>query len=229
MIGHISGEVLFSDGNEVVVMTPSGVGYQIFSAKIYAESSWISLFTSQVIRENSEDLYGFETLRAKKLFEMLLTVKNVGAKSAFALISHLGIETIIDAVMSENKAALKKAPGVGDKAAGQMVLDLSSKIMKIRMYENKRRSLSPSLGTPTVAPLNIAGASGWETVEDPTDIENGESSTNKERGVIIQETLLACKELGFKEDVIIPKAQKILGQTGVTRSEQLVHLVLKEM
>lgn len=232
MIGHLSGEVVFSDGSEVIVMTNSGIGYQIYAHKVFPEASWISLFISHVIRENSEELYGFETLRAKKLFEMLLTVKSVGAKSAFSLISSLGIEAIIDAVLTENKGVLKKAPGVGDKAASQMILDLSKKIMKVKMYEHKKRVLSPVSRSSAPAEEkvweseNLDMFEGHESLESDSSEEFGDLS---HKGEMIQEALMACRELGFKEEAVLPKAQKILAQTPVTRSEQLVHLVLKEM
>jgi Holliday junction DNA helicase RuvA len=45
----------------------------------------------------------------------------------------------------------------------------------------------------------------------------------------MNDTLMACKELGFKEEKIIPIAQKILGANHITKPEQLIHLVLKEL
>ena len=225
MIGHLYGEVLFSDGNEVILTTPSGVGYQVYSGSVHAEGSMVSLFVSQVIRENSQDLYGFETLREKKLFEMLLTVKSVGAKSAFALMSFLSSNQIIEAVLSEDKAILKKTPGIGDKAASQMVLDLSKKIMKVKMYENKKRVINslPSLRNEKANQEVMAFQVEEESLREEDDLDL------QGRGAMMQEALMACRELGFKEELIIPKAQKILSDTNVTRSEQLVHLVLKEL
>ena len=96
MIGHLQGKVLFSDGVEVVMLTSSGVGYQIYFAKVLRERSIHSLYISHVIKEASEELYGFDTLREKKLFESLLSVKGVGPKSAYALIRALGFETICE-------------------------------------------------------------------------------------------------------------------------------------
>lgn len=228
MIGHLQGQVLFSDGKELIVMTSSGVGYELYFGRVYPEGAWISLFTSQVIRENSHELYGLETLRAKKLFELLLTVKNVGAKSAFALLSSLGVESIINAVITEDKGALKKAPGVGDKAASQMILDLSAKIIKIKMYENKKRKvMAGTLSNQSVgeSSADFVGASATQWEED----QDFESEVNENSTELLQEALMACLELGFKEEKIIPKAQRILNEHKLVRPEQLVHLVLKEM
>lgn len=223
MIGHLYGEVLFSDGQELILMLPSGMGHQLYCSKIYPEGSKASLYTSLVIRENAHELYGHASLREKKLFELLLTVKNVGAKSAFALMSALGTENIIQAIMGEDKALLKKAPGVGDKAASQIILDLSKKILKVRMYENKRRHPTESSLAMEVSAFKDFPAASFSPPED----DQREDAID--RALMMEETLMACQELGFKSDAIIPKVQRILNEIPVMKTEQLIHLVLKEM
>jgi Holliday junction DNA helicase RuvA len=133
------------------------------------------------------------------------------------MLANLGGENIITAVMMENKALLKKAPGVGDKAASQLILDLKSKIAKAKMYSNAMTK--------------------WEEVVVPVAAENvqvtmpelTEAAPVTNENQIIQDALMACKELGFKEDKIIPLAQKIMNEASIQRAEQLVHLVLKEV
>jgi Holliday junction DNA helicase RuvA len=56
MIGFLCGEVLFSDGNESVLQTPSGIGYQVFYNKVLVESSQAAIFISHIIKEDSETL-----------------------------------------------------------------------------------------------------------------------------------------------------------------------------
>ncbi|TNF25805.1 MAG: Holliday junction branch migration protein RuvA [Deltaproteobacteria bacterium] len=216
MIGFLSGTVVFSDGQDLILNTASGVGYQIFCQQVLAEGSRATLYISHVIKEASQELYGFSNLREKKLFELLTTVKGVGPKSAYSMLANLGGENIITAVMMENKALLKKAPGVGDKAASQLILDLKSKIAKAKMYSSAMTK--------------------WEEVVTPvaaqdiqvTMTEMAEPVVTNENQ-IIQDALMACKELGFKEDKIIPLAQKIMNEANIQRAEQLVHLVLKEV
>lgn len=217
MIGFLSGTVVFSDGQDLILNTASGVGYQIFCQQVLAEGSRATLYISHVIKEASQELYGFSNLREKKLFELLTTVKGVGPKSAYSMLSNLGGENIITAVMMENKALLKKAPGVGDKAASQLILDLKSKIAKAKMYSS--------------------ALTKWEEVVAPIAAENVqvtmpelvEAAPVTNQNQIIQDALMACKELGFKEDKIIPLAQKIMNEANIQRAEQLVHLVLKEV
>lgn len=222
MIGHLRGEVLFSDGHELVIQTVSGVGYQVFFGQVLSEGTHASIFVSHIIKEGSEELYGFKTLREKKMFELAISVKGVGPKSAFALLSALSVEQIIEAVMFEQKKTLQKAPGIGAKAAAQMILDLSGKVQKIKMYSNKY--------------FTVQGVStAQEVVAAPTQLQFDEAiveeevKSNLSENVIISDAIMACKELGFNEEQIIPLANKVMGEHQITKAEQLVHLVLKEM
>jgi holliday junction DNA helicase RuvA len=205
MIGYLKGDVLFSDGIETILLTSNGVGHQIFLNIVLAEGSASELYVSHIVKEASEDLYGFTSLRCKKLFELLLKVKNVGPKSAYSLISSLGSDQIINAILLENKAALKKAPGVGERAAAQMILDLAGKIAKVKMYTDKNNKVetdvSMSIVEESVAPESL----------------------------ILSEAIMACKELGFVEEKILPVANKLILENKILKAEQLVHLVLREM
>lgn len=216
MIGHLQGQVIFSDGTESVILTNSGIGYQVYIQQVLPEGKSSSLFISHVIREASEELYGFKTIREKKMFELLTSVKGVGPKSAFSLVGAIGVEQIINSVLFDDKKTLTKAPGVGNKAAAQMVLDLQGKISKIKMYSNR------SMGIQEIE------MSGPLTVEELVE-EVEESSNIENQDLIIKDAIMACKELGFKEDKIIPLAQKILSTNEISKAEQLVHLVLKEV
>jgi len=219
MIGFLCGEVIFSDGVECVIQTTSGIGYQVFYNKVLVEGSQAAIYISHIIKEDSETLYGFHSLRTKKLFELLLTVNGVGPKSAYGLISSLGVNDIINAVKLEAKNTLTKAPGVGAKSAAQIILDLSSKIDRIKMYSDSSKTVRAS--SPVVQPALIE-------MEEVVYVENTASSEINHHE-ILNDALMACKELGFKEDKIIPIAQKILGANNISKPEQLIHLVLREV
>lgn len=196
MIAQLIGEITFSDGVELILLTNSGVGHQVYYNEILPEGTEVNLYISHILRENGEQLYGFKSLRGKKLFEMLNLVKGVGPKSAYSIITTLGIDSIFHAIVFEDKKLLTKAPGVGAKAASQILLDLKEKIGKVKMYS------------------------------DHTSIDG---SPRVEDYAILEETIMACKELGFKEDSIIPLAQKFLKESNILRAEQLIHLVLKAL
>jgi Holliday junction DNA helicase RuvA len=206
MIGYLQGEVVFSDGHETVLLTSSGVGYQVYFHQILAEGTTTNIYVSHIIKEADEELYGFLTLREKKLFELLLTVKGVGPKSAYNLICNISPEKLIEAIALENKTALTKVPGVGPKSAAQLILDLKDKILKMKMYtidkNNKERLAMPQ------PELNYSDAPNSRVIND---------------------AIMACKELGFREDKVMPLIQKVMNENKILKSEQLVHLVLREI
>jgi Holliday junction DNA helicase RuvA len=107
MIGYISGTVVYSDSQKSIIQTASGVGYEVSTATPMVPNRDVALFISHIIREQSQDLYGFETADEKKFFELLLDVNGIGPKSAYALISHLGISQIISAITFENVDVFK--------------------------------------------------------------------------------------------------------------------------
>jgi Holliday junction DNA helicase RuvA len=219
MIGFIQGNVLFSDGSELIVQTNTGVGYQVYHHKIVPEGVSLNLYISHVIRENSQELYGFSSLREKKLFEMLTSVKGVGPKSAYALVASLGADAIIEGVQFENKKALTKAPGIGQKAASQIILDLQTKIYKVNGY-----SKNPLMTFP-----KAIIESEEQNVMVFDEMEEVEPSSSVTDHTLLQDVLMACKELGFKEESILPVAQNLLKDNSLQKPEQLLHLVLKEM
>jgi Holliday junction DNA helicase RuvA len=222
MIAYLEGEILFSDGNEVIIRTDSGVAYQIYCRHVLAEGDRRGLYISHVIRENGQELFSFRSLREKKLFEMLMTVKGVGPKSAYSLMSSLAVNDIHDAVMFENKKLLQQAQGVGPKAAAQIMLDLKSKIGRVKMYGE----LYSVKGLPSSGGNQNDGTEK-DRIDHKDENHTVTASIEPDRHSIMRETVMACKELGFRESDILPLAQKILSEGTVTRSEQLVHLVLK--
>ena len=220
MIGFLCGEVIFSDGNESVLQTSSGIGYQVFYNKVLVEGTQAAIFIAHIIKEDSETLYAFQSLRAKKLFEMLLTVKGIGPKSAYGLIANIGVNEIINAVNLEAKGTLTKVPGLGGKGAAQIILDLAGKIDRVKMYSDSTKILKTTAYLPK---SNVT-----EMFDEVINSENI-ISINSNQHEILNDALMACKELGFKEDKIIPIAQRILGANQISKPEQLIHLVLKEI
>ena len=128
MIGLLKGEVVFSEGQKALILTPGGIGHEVFYFSPLSCGEPITLHTTLIVRENEHSLYGFKTLGEKKLFELLISVKGVGPKSACALLFALGMETTLSAIRREDKKTLGKAPGIGPRSAAQIILDLGPKI-----------------------------------------------------------------------------------------------------
>lgn len=131
MIASLDGRVLakLDDG---VILGVGGVGYRVrLPAPFLAETrEGVELFcyTHLAIRENEWSLFGFKTLEELELFELLLTVQGVGPKAAVAALSAMEPQAIAGAIAGEQPALLTRIPGVGQKTAQRMVLDLKNKV-----------------------------------------------------------------------------------------------------
>jgi len=129
VIAAIRGTVIAHGADHVVVET-NGVGYKIFVPR-HPSRDDVLLHTHQVVREDDESLYGFETREELALFEMLISVSGVGPKAGLAILSVARPAEIAGAIASGDTAALARAPGVGKKTAERLIVDLKGKIGRV--------------------------------------------------------------------------------------------------
>lgn len=131
MIAHIRG-VVAEKFNGSVIVDVVGVGYEIqvpatdFDA--VTVDSDVKFYTYHHVREQSDELFGFSSLAAKKLFELLISVQGVGPKAALAILSLGTGELVRNAIANADAAFVAKASGVGKKTADRVVVDLSDKV-----------------------------------------------------------------------------------------------------
>lgn len=131
MIAHVEGKVVEKFAGSVIVDV-HGVGYEVQVSlgdfEITQLDTEIKFYTFHHIREQSEDLFGFSSLAAKKLFELLITVQGIGPKAALAILSLGTAEQVRNAIANGDVAYITKASGVGKKSAERVVVDLSDKV-----------------------------------------------------------------------------------------------------
>lgn len=148
MIAHVSGTVEEKFGNAVIVDV-HGVGYEVqvalgdYDQAVLREH--VKFFTYHHIREQSQDLFGFSTLAAKKLFELLISVQGVGPKAALAILSLGESEAVRNAIANEDAVFIAKATGVGKKTAERVIVDLSDKVGMPLRYDNNETGISQSI------------------------------------------------------------------------------------
>lgn len=128
MIAYVSGDVIARASDHVVVDV-HGVGYKVFVPRQPSNNA-VTLHTHHVVRDDAQQLYGFETREELALFEMLITVPNVGPRAALSLLSVSRPAALAAAIASGDVAALARAPGVGKKTAERLILDLKGKIAR---------------------------------------------------------------------------------------------------
>lgn len=131
MIAHISGTIVEKFSSSVIVDV-HGVGYELTLTSLDYDQATLDssqkFYTFHSIRENSEELYGFSSLAAKKLFELLLSVNGIGPKAAIAILSLAPPETVRSAIASADTAFVSRATGVGKKSAERVIVDLRDKV-----------------------------------------------------------------------------------------------------
>ncbi len=140
MIAHVRGQVAEKFANSAIIDV-QGVGYEVTLTAIDFDNlslnDDIKLYTYHHIREQSEELFGFSSLAAKKLFELLITVQGIGPKAAMATLSLAPVEEVRNAFANADSAYISKASGVGKKSAERVIVDLSDKVGLPTYYGRK--------------------------------------------------------------------------------------------
>jgi Holliday junction DNA helicase RuvA len=91
----------------------------------------VTLFLTQVVREDAHTLYGFLERGARDLFETLITVSGIGPKTALTLIGHVDLATFHHAIISNDTRLLSKIPGIGKKTAERLVIEMRDKLKSL--------------------------------------------------------------------------------------------------
>jgi Holliday junction DNA helicase RuvA len=129
VIAALRGEVI-ARGADHVVVEVAGVGYKVFVPRHPSRDN-VLLHTHQVVREDDQSLYGFETREELALFQMLVSVSGVGPKAGLAILSVARPAEIAGAIASGDTTLLARAPGVGKKTAERLIVDLKGKIGRV--------------------------------------------------------------------------------------------------
>lgn len=116
-----------------VVIEAGGVGYKIFMSesaidKLGEIGQVVKVHTYYRVREDDISLYGFNTNEELRMFELLLSVSGIGAKSSLTILSHISPSSFALAVISNDVNTLKKLPGIGPKTAQRVILELKDKL-----------------------------------------------------------------------------------------------------
>jgi len=131
MIGFLRGKVHYI-GKDYVLLDVNNVGYHInFNnvSKLNLNEE-VLIYTYQNVREDELSLFGFLTIEEYELFVKLIGVKGLGPKIASGILAAASLSSIIDAIESGNVAFMKSMPGVGNKTASQIILDLKGKLVE---------------------------------------------------------------------------------------------------
>ena len=172
MYAYIRGKLTQLFPTHVVVESINGVGYEIQTPNSYRFQKYLEkelvIYTSLIVREDAQLLYGFINEEEKDMFLSLIKVTGIGPKSALAILATSTPNEVKMAIEHENDAYLTKFPGIGKKTARQIVLDLKGKVQITRettetlLSMNEENSNSENLVKEALLALEALGYSKRE-------------------------------------------------------------------
>ncbi|MBQ9313845.1 MAG: Holliday junction branch migration protein RuvA [Clostridia bacterium] len=132
MYAYIKGSLEIK-GNDYVVIEAGGIGYKVFAPittinKLGEIGDQVKVYTHYHVREDDISLYGFYSLEELRMFELLISVSGVGAKSANSILANITPSSFALAVITNNVKELTKLPGIGAKSAQRIILELKDKL-----------------------------------------------------------------------------------------------------
>lgn len=147
MFEYISGALKEASPTKAIVDV-HGIGYLLLIpfnnfSKLPALGSSVTLYTTFVVREDAQKLYGFLTSQQRDLFESLIEVSGIGPKTGLALIGHMEIPDLQAAISQGNTILISKIPGIGKKTAERLIVEMRDK-MKKGFHSSAAHPLQPS-------------------------------------------------------------------------------------
>ena len=178
-----------------VVIDVGGLGYKVFMTDSGIENlgnigETVKVHTYYKVREDDVSIFGFNTLEELKMFELLISVSGVGAKTAITMLSACEPTQFAIAIISEDVNTLKQIPGIGAKSAQRIILELTDKIKKEQHIQEVTRASKTTAKTKleitiennekideAIAALQVLGYNKKEIEKAFAKIECGELST----------------------------------------------------
>lgn len=139
MLAYIKGKLEMKMTGYIVIDV-GGLGYKVFMSDVGIEKlgnigETVKVHTYYKVREDDISIFGFNTLEELKMFELLIGVSGVGAKTALTMLATCEPSEFALAVISEDVKTLTGIPGIGAKSAQRIILELKDKISKEQQVE----------------------------------------------------------------------------------------------
>ena len=204
MLAYIKGE-LAAKARGYIIIDVGGLGYKIFMSDLSMENvgkigDIIKVHTYYKVTENDVSIFGFNTQEELRLFELLLSVSGIGAKTAITMLGTIEPSDFAIAIISNDIGTLKKLPGIGTKTAQRIVLELKDKLKKEQQIEE----------------LSVANQKSMA-------IQKAIEKDSKE-----EEAFTALQVLGYNSKEIEKAMEKIIDKQNMSL-EEIIKTALKEL
>lgn len=195
MFAYIKG-IYESRTLDYIVIDVNGIGYKIFmsenSMKNIGEiGSTVKVYTYLRVREDDISIYGFSSNEELRMFELLVSVSGIGAKSAITILSNIEPSAFAVSVVSNDVTTLKKLPGIGAKSAQRIILELKDKLKSMDIDDTQNEELNTVITEnknieELISALQVLGYSRKEIEKIIPKIEDKDSDLE----ILIKKALL---------------------------------------
>lgn len=149
MFAYIKGNLEIKT-NGYVVVDVGGIGYKIFMSqnaieKLGESGKEVKIHTYVRVREDDISIFGFNSNEELRMFELLLSVSGIGAKSSLTILSNISPSSFALAVISNDIGKLKKLPGIGQKTAQRIILELKDKLKTEEAVEDNVEEIKEAI------------------------------------------------------------------------------------
>jgi len=163
MFEYIKGKLIEVNPQKAIIDV-NGIGYKVFiPTSIYLDilnAKDVFLYISYIVKEDSHTLYGFLTKSQRDIFDLLITVSGIGAKTAISLLGHLDLENLYSAIINADIRSISKVPGIGKKTAERLIVELKDKLKNLdKKYTDIFIDKSNSTALDAIAALMNLGYS----------------------------------------------------------------------
>lgn len=204
MIGYIKGTIEEIE-TDCLYLDKDGIGFRILVPASCLDrvriGDQLKIFTYMNVKEDAITLFGFLSRDDLQVFKLLIGVNGIGPKAALGILSALTPDDLRFAVLSDDAAAISKAPGIGKKTAQKVILELKDKFSLEEAFEKKLASSDQGLG----AVVSAGGNKEAESDAVQALVALGYSNT---------EALQAVKKVGADEtmdsETILKQALKYI-------------------
>jgi Holliday junction DNA helicase RuvA len=169
MIAIVTGTLAARDGENIVVQTASGVGYQVtvpagVAGRLPPMGGPVTLHTELVVKEDGWALFGFDRASERRIFQRLLGASGFGPKLALALLSALGAERTVRSIRGRDLAALSSVAGIGRKKAERLVLELRDRFDDVALEPEAARTTGTDDAVRALTGLGYAAGAAEDAV-----------------------------------------------------------------
>ncbi len=183
MIGFVKG-IIADFEEDTVTLEVQGIGMNVRAtnqtlANLGSVGDEVKLYTYLYVKEDALMLYGFPSKEDMRVFKLLITVNGIGPKGALSILNAISPDELRFAILAGDSKAIAKAPGIGAKTAGRIILDLKDKLSLEEAFEAKLSHNSKALDggevnnskTEAIEALTALGYSPSESLKAVNSVE----------------------------------------------------------